>query len=45
MDNIVEILNSSMFSLTFIAVSFSSCRVTEENLLFETVLSGPPSFF
>ena len=32
------------FFLAFIARA-SSCRVTEENLLFENVQSGPPSFF
>ena len=31
-----------MFSLALIASSF---RVTEDNLLFERDLSGPPSFF
>ena len=31
-----------MLFLVFIA---SSCRVNEENLLFEIVQSGPPSFF
>ena len=31
-----------MLSLAFVASSF---RVTEENLIFETVQSGPPSFF
>ena len=35
-----ETRNNSILSLAFIASSF---RVTEENLVFETVLSGPYS--
>ena len=38
----VEIRNYSILSLAFIASSF---RVTEENLVFETVQSGPYSSF
>ena len=41
-DCLVETQNHSTLSLAGIACSF---RVTEENLLFETDLSGPPSFF
>ena len=39
---LVEPRNYSILSLAFIASSF---RVTEENLLFETVQSGPYSSF
>ena len=39
---LVETRNYSIFSLAFIA---SSLRVTEENLVFETVQSGPYSSF
>ena len=39
---LVETRDYSIFSLAFIA---SSVRVTEENLLFETVQSGPYSSF
>ena len=38
----VETLNYSILSLAFIASSF---RVTEENLVFETVQSGPFTSF
>ena len=38
----VESRNYSILSLTFIASSF---RVTEDNLVFETVQSGPYSSF
>ena len=38
---LVETRNYSILSLAFIASSF---RVTEENLVFETVQSGPYSF-
>ena len=41
-DCLVETLDYSMRSLSAIASSFG---VTEENLLFETVQSGPTSFF
>ena len=39
---LVEIRNYSILSLAFVASSF---RVTEENLVFETVQSGPYSSF
>ena len=39
---LVETQNYSILSLAFIASSF---RVTEENLVFETVQSGPYSSF
>ena len=39
---LVETRNYSIFSLAFIASSF---RATEENLVFETVQSGPCSSF
>ena len=41
-DCLVETLDYSMLSLAVIASSF---RVNEENLLFETVQSGPTSYF
>ena len=41
-DCLCEILKLQYLSLAFIASSF---RVTEEDLLFETGLSGPPYFF
>ena len=39
---LVETRNYSILSLAFIA---SSCRATEENLVFEIVQSGPYSSF